>query len=130
MKWNLRCKINFQIYSKSLRRLSIIANHTKEAHIASCLEWCGFEDYLTKEENEKRKQIRQALETEVAPVINKYIEKTEFPFELKESLKKLGICGTVSKGYGSPGLSPMMTAAYIELFRVDASVATHFFGPK
>jgi acyl-CoA oxidase len=95
--------------------------------VGSCLEWCGFDEYLSKEERDHRLKIREILEEEIAPKVDKFIHTTEFPYEFVETLKKLKINGTINKGHGAPGLSPMMmAAAFIELFRIDASVATFF----
>lgn len=93
----------------------------------SALEWCGFDEYLTPEEIELRKKIRKGLEEHVAPKIDQYLERTDFPFELLPALKDLNICGTTNKGHGCPEMSPMMLAAtYTELFRCDGSVGTFF----
>lgn len=108
----------------------MIARHTKAStpkYVESCLEWCGFDEYLTKDEVKHRLQIREAMEKEVIPVMDKYLHATEFPFELVGVLKKLKINGTANKGHGAPEMSPMMMAAvFVELFRADASLATFF----
>lgn len=67
------------------------------------------------------------MDTKVIPHINKYIHATDFPYEMVDILKDLKINGTINKGHGSAELSPMMmAAAYIELFRADASLGTFF----
>mmetsp|Transcript_10093 Transcript_10093/g.11494 ORF Transcript_10093/g.11494 Transcript_10093/m.11494 type:complete len:416 (-) Transcript_10093:8-1255(-) len=115
---------------KTLNRLSILANQVAAAapkYVDSCVEWCGLDNYLSKDEVKHRKYIRKILEEEVVPKMDKYTNSTEFPHEVLSSIKKLKISGTTNKGYGSANISPMMmAAAFVELYRVDASLATFF----
>src|SRR5262249_35212453 len=74
------------------------------------------------------KQVREFMETHVAPVINRYWADDEFPFELLPPFKELRIGGLGLEGYGCKGGSQKLFGfVAMELSRVDPSFAT-FFG--
>jgi len=83
---------------------------------------------LNGKEQEKVKQVREFMETAVAPVINKYWAEDTFPFELLPGIRELGIGGLGYEGYGCAGGSNLL-ACYVamEIARIDCSCAT-FFG--
>ena len=83
---------------------------------------------LNDKEQEKVKQVREFMETAVAPVINKYWAEDAFPFELLPGIRDLGIGGLGYEGYGCAGGSNLL-ACYVamEIARIDCSCAT-FFG--
>jgi len=83
---------------------------------------------LNTKEQEKVKQVREFMETSVAPVINKYWAEDAFPFELLPGIRELGIGGLGYEGYGCAGGSNLL-ACYVamEIARIDCSCAT-FFG--
>ncbi|CAK9150395.1 unnamed protein product [Ilex paraguariensis] len=88
-------------------------------------DYYHFNDLLTPEEQAIRIKVRECMEKEVAPIMTKYWEKAEFPFEIIPKLGALSIAGGTIKGYGCPGLS--ITASAIiaaECARVDASCST------
>jgi glutaryl-CoA dehydrogenase len=73
-------------------------------------------------------RVRAFAEKEVAPVINKYWMRAEFPFELIPKMASLGVAGLSYAGCGWPARSPMLDGFIaMELARVDSSIAT-FFG--
>lgn len=74
------------------------------------------------------KRVRAFMESQVAPVINKYWAEDSFPFELLPGIRDLKIAGAGYEGYGCAGGSTML-AGFIamELARIDCSCAT-FFG--
>jgi len=74
------------------------------------------------------KRVRAFMESQVAPVINKYWADDSFPFELLPGIRDLQIAGAGYEGYGCAGGSTML-AGFIamELARIDCSCAT-FFG--
>jgi len=49
------------------------------------------------------KKVRAYMETNVAPIINKYWAEDSFPFELLPSFKELNIAGLGMHGYECPG---------------------------
>ena len=83
------------------------------------------EDLLTDEERDVRDRVRAFVDAEVLPVINRYWERAEFPFELIPRLARLGIIGTTIQGYGCPGLSRLAAGLVTrEMSRGDGSVNT------
>src|SRR5215469_9851156 len=74
------------------------------------------------------KKVRAFMETNVAPIINKYWIEDAFPFELLPAFKELGLAGVGIQGYGCFGGSQLLVGLIaMEMARVDASIAT-FFG--
>ena len=83
---------------------------------------------LNAEELAIVKQVREFMETKVAPIITKYWAEDAFPFELLPAFKELNIGGLGMQGYGCPGGSlALFGFVAMEMARVDPSFAT-FFG--
>src|SRR5204862_7440463 len=83
---------------------------------------------LPAEELSVVKQVRAFMETNVAPIITKYLVEDAFPFELFPAIKELGIGGVGLEGYGCRGGSSLLAGLVaMEMARCDASMAT-FFG--
>src|ERR1700730_9172966 len=55
---------------------------------------------LSEAERDKLKQVRGFMETNVAPIINKYSSEVSFPFELLPGIRDLEIAGLGYEGYG------------------------------
>ncbi|CAH9140950.1 unnamed protein product [Cuscuta epithymum] len=88
-------------------------------------DYYEFNDLLTPDERNLRMKVRECMEKEVAPIMAKYWEKAEFPFEIIPKLGALRMAGGTIKGYGCPGLSLTASAvAVAEVARVDASCST------
>jgi glutaryl-CoA dehydrogenase len=69
--------------------------------------------------------VREFMETEVAPVINHYWTREEFPRQLIPGLAALGIAGLACEGHGCPGGDPLLDGMIaMELARTDCSIAT------
>jgi glutaryl-CoA dehydrogenase len=74
------------------------------------------------------KKVRAFMETQVAPVINKYWADDAFPFELVPGFRDLKIAGLGYNGYECAGGSTLLAGfAAMEIARIDSSFAT-FFG--
>ena len=74
------------------------------------------------------KRVRDFMEQEVAPIIEGYWVRDQFPFELIPKIAELGIGGVGYDGYGSAGGSMLLNGFIsMELARVDSSIAT-FWG--
>src|SRR5271163_5015435 len=85
-------------------------------------------DTLNVEERGLLKQVREFMETKVAPIINKYWIEDSFPFELLPAIKELNLGGLGMQGYGCRGGSAQLFGLIaMEMARVDSSIAT-FFG--
>ena len=70
-------------------------------------------------------ELRAFLEAEVAPVINRFWTRAEFPHHLVPGLAGLNVTGCSYQGYGFRGRSPVVDGfVALELARVDASIAT------
>jgi alkylation response protein AidB-like acyl-CoA dehydrogenase len=71
------------------------------------------------------KQVREFMQSKVAPVINKYWAEDAFPFELLPGLKQLNIMGAGMNGYDCRGGSALLFGLIeMEMARFDASIAT------
>jgi glutaryl-CoA dehydrogenase len=82
-------------------------------------------DTLSAEDQALLAQLRGFLEARVAPEINAYWTRAEFPHHLVPEIAKLGIVGTSYKGYGFRGRSAVLDGFIaLELARVDSSIAT------
>lgn len=85
-------------------------------------------DKLAPEQRALQLKVRNFMETEVAPIVNDYWLRDEFPHELIPKLGELGLAGVTYDGYGCPNLPFLMEGVLaMEMARIDASIAT-FFG--
>lgn len=85
-------------------------------------------DRLTPEQRALQLKVRDFMNHEVAPIVNEYWLKDEFPYELIPKFGALGLAGVTYEGYGCPNLPFLMEGVLaMEMARVDASIAT-FFG--
>jgi glutaryl-CoA dehydrogenase len=88
----------------------------------------GFESLLEDQDRALLDKVRAHLDEHVAPVIDGYWIRAEFPFELLPGFRELGIAGLQYDGPGCPGRSSLVDGMVsMELARVDPSIQT-FFG--
>src|SRR6266436_9357754 len=88
-------------------------------------DFYDFRSTFSADEQEILKQVREFLDTKVAPIISKYWLEDAFPFELLSPLKELNIGGIAIEGYGGRGGSlGLWGFIAMELARVDPSLAT------
>ena len=74
------------------------------------------------------RRVREFMEKSVQPVINHYWTREEFPFDLLDGFRQLGIPGQLYQGYDCPGGGYLLDGMIaMELARVDPSIST-FFG--
>ncbi len=86
------------------------------------------EQTLDDEGRQLLRRVREFMEKSVQPVINHYWTREEFPFDLMDGFRRLGIVGQLYQGYGCPGGGYLLDGMIaMELARVDPSIAT-FFG--
>ena len=63
---------------------------------------------LSEEDQALLHRVRHFLEAEVAPVINEYWIREEFPHQLLPRLAELHLTGLAYHGYGCPGKSMVL----------------------
>jgi glutaryl-CoA dehydrogenase len=82
-------------------------------------------ELLSEDELALLSRVREFMEERVAPVINGYWTRAEFPFELVEPWAELGLGGLPYDRYGCPGASFLLDGlAAMETARIDPSFAT------
>jgi glutaryl-CoA dehydrogenase len=70
-------------------------------------------------------RVREFMEKEVEPVINRYWTREEFPHDLIPAMGQLGVAGLAYGGYGCGGRGCLLDGMVaMELARVDPSIAT------
>jgi glutaryl-CoA dehydrogenase len=70
-------------------------------------------------------RVREFMEKEIEPVINRYWTREEFPHELIPAMSQLGLAGLPYSGYGCGGGGFLLDGMVaMELARVDPSIAT------
>src|ERR1700681_218330 len=83
---------------------------------------------LPAEEREVVKQVREFMQSKVAPIITKYWVDDASPLEWLPAIKELNIGGVGMEGYGCRGGSELLFGLVaMEMSRFDSSIAT-FFG--
>lgn len=101
---------------------------TDAAIVGRGTDYYQIDALLTPVERAVRDRVRAFCDRDVIPVINRYWEAAEFPFELVPNLAALNVCGGTIHGYGCPGLSATAAGLVaLELARGDGSLNT-FFG--
>ena len=71
------------------------------------------------------RRVRAFAEEKVAPIINQYWGRAEFPFQLISEYGALGIAGAPYRGFSCLGKSTLLDGLIMmELARVDCSIAT------
>src|SRR5580692_5880388 len=83
------------------------------------------EELLDDDDRQLLLRVRDFMEKSVAPVINHYWIREEFPHELVPGLAQLGIAGLACEDFECPGGSSLLDGMIaMELARVDSSMAT------
>ena len=91
-------------------------------------DFYSLELLLDQAGRQKLQQVREFMEKEIEPVINRYWTREEFPRDLIPAIGQLGIVGLAYTGYGCAGGGNLLDGMVaMELARVDSSIAT-FFG--
>ncbi|WDF69583.1 acyl-CoA dehydrogenase family protein [Sphingobacterium oryzagri] len=88
-------------------------------------DFYAVEHKLSPEDRALQLRVREFLETEIKPIVNKYWLHDDFPFEIIPKLASLNVCGYVYEGYGCAGGSSLMDGIIAAEFgRIDPSIAT------
>jgi glutaryl-CoA dehydrogenase len=91
-------------------------------------DFYAYEELLSGKEREQVERLREFLRTQVAPIVDDYWARAEFPFQLVEGFAKLGLVDWADPGSSEPRPSNLLVGiTALELAHADASVAT-FFG--
>src|SRR5260370_16157231 len=71
------------------------------------------------------RRVREFIEKEIEPVINRYWTREEFPHELIPAMGQLGVAGLAYDGYGCGGRGrPLDRLGALEVGPVRPSIAT------
>ncbi|MFL5660062.1 MAG: acyl-CoA dehydrogenase family protein [Ktedonobacteraceae bacterium] len=80
---------------------------------------------LNEEDQALLHRVRAFMEAEVAPIINHYWTREEFPYQILPGLAALNTVGLPYHGYGCPDKNSLLDGlVMMELARVDCSIAT------
>ena len=91
-------------------------------------DFYGIATVLNDKEHALVQRVRAFTEGVVAPVIEEFWSRDEFPFAIIPKMAEIGIGGVGYQGYGAAGGSWLLNGfVAMELARVDSSVAT-FWG--
>ena len=91
-------------------------------------DFYGIANVMSESERGLLRRVRAFTEGVVAPVIEEYWGRDEFPFAIIPKMAEIGIGGVGYQGYGAAGGSWLLNGLVaMELARVDSSVAT-FWG--
>jgi glutaryl-CoA dehydrogenase len=91
-------------------------------------DFYGFGDLLPPEELAIKLRVREFMRREIAPIVNQYWLRGEFPKQVIPGFAALDIAGLTFKGLGFPGRSCVLEGLVAEeIARVDVSMST-FFG--
>lgn len=74
-------------------------------YVDSSIEYLRFNELLTPEEDAIRKHVRKFAETEIAPYINDYVERAEFPEFLLPKIREVNLFDYFLKAPYGKGLS-------------------------
>jgi glutaryl-CoA dehydrogenase len=91
-------------------------------------DFYAFEELLSDGERETVERIRAFARTEVAPIVNDYWARAEFPFGIVDRIAELGLISWADPDSAEPQPSNLLAGfTALELGHADASIAT-FFG--
>jgi glutaryl-CoA dehydrogenase len=91
-------------------------------------DFYAYEQLLSDPERETVARLREFLRTEVAPIVDDYWARAEFPFQLIEGFASLGLNGWADPDSRQDEPSNLLRGIIaLELAHADASVST-FFG--
>ncbi len=91
-------------------------------------DFYAYAELLSDKEREQVERMREFLRGQVAPIVDDYWARAEFPFQLVECFAKLGLMDWADPGSSEPRPSNLLVGIIaLELAHADASVAT-FFG--
>jgi glutaryl-CoA dehydrogenase len=91
-------------------------------------DFYDFGSLLPPEDHALRLRVRKFMSEQIAPIVNDYWLRGEFPKQVIPGFAELGLAGLTFQGYGFPGRSCVLEGLIAEeIARVDVSMST-FFG--
>ena len=82
------------------------------------------DEYLSEKGVQLRRNTRDYMNL-IETKLVEYVNKAEFPFEILEGIRALGVNGFHIKDFGGPGLNTMEVGAVIyEMAKVDCSISS------
>ncbi|MBV9140165.1 MAG: acyl-CoA dehydrogenase family protein [Pseudonocardiales bacterium] len=91
-------------------------------------DFYAYEELLSERERGQVERVREFLRRQVAPIVDDYWARAEFPFQLVAGFAKLGLVDWADPDSPEPRPSNLLVGiTALELAHADASVAT-FFG--
>lgn len=88
-------------------------------------DFYALESVLDDDDRAFVRSIRAFMQAEVAPIINDYWSREEFPHQIFPRVAELGVGGMALEGYGCAGRGVLVDGfVAMELAAVDCSVAT------
>jgi glutaryl-CoA dehydrogenase len=88
-------------------------------------DFYALESVLDDDDRKLLADVRAFMHADVAPIINDYWSREEFPHHVFPKMAELGIGGTALEGYGCAGRGVLLDGfVAMELAAVDCSVAT------
>jgi glutaryl-CoA dehydrogenase len=95
------------------------------AELTPAQDFYDLESVLADDDRRLLADVRTFMREDVAPIINDYWSREEFPHQVWPRMAELGIGGTAYEGYGCPGRGVVVDGfVALELAAVDSSVAT------
>lgn len=91
-------------------------------------DFYDFGSLLTPEDRALKLRVRKFMNDSIAPIVNDFWLRGEFPKQVIPGFAELGLAGLTFKGYGFPAKSCVLEGLIAEeIARVDVSMST-FFG--
>src|SRR3954454_5665276 len=94
--------------------------------LPSTSDFYDIEALLPDDDRALLADVREFMAGEVAPIINDYWSREEFPHQVWARLAELGLGGLVLDGYGCPGRGAVLDGfVAMELASVDSGLGVH-----
>ena len=98
---------------------------TQAPHASAQSDFYGIAQMVDAADQALLARVRAFAEGRVAPIINQYWGRAEFPFEIISDYGALGIAGAPYEDFGCLGKSALVDGLIMmELARIDCSIAT------
>jgi glutaryl-CoA dehydrogenase len=90
-------------------------------------DFYAYEELLSEGERSTVERLREFLRTEVAPIVDEYWARAEFPFQVFEGFANLGLTDWANPDSSAPHPSSLLSGiTSLELTHADPSIGTGF----